>query len=116
MFPGGVVEELRRSGYDAVHAGEIGAGDLPAREIMRLAVFENRILLSNDRSMARLVESSRGRRPSLVFFKELKGGIEAMSHVLLNLLALFDGDLAEGAVIIVRNGQTLMRKFSRPLE
>jgi hypothetical protein len=36
--------------------------------------------------------------------------------VLINLLALFDSDLADGAVIIVRNSETLLRKFSGPRE
>jgi predicted nuclease of predicted toxin-antitoxin system len=112
LFPEGVLQELKRSGYDAVHAGEIGALDLPLRDLVRLALFENRILLSRDRAMARFIESSSEPRPSLVFFRELEGGTEAWNRVLVNLLALFDGDLAEGAVIIVRNGETLLRKFS----
>jgi predicted nuclease of predicted toxin-antitoxin system len=114
LFPEGVVEELKLAGYDAVHAGKIGAGDLPHREIMRLAVVEQRVLLSSNSAMARLIESSSEPRPSLVFFKELKGGAQAWSHVLINLLSLFDDDLAEGAVIIVRDSQTLLRKFLRP--
>ena len=114
LFPEAVIEELKRSGYDAVHAGEIGAVDLPLRELVRLALFENRILLSRNRAMARFIESSSGPRPSLVFFLELKGSTEVWSHVLINLLALFDSDLADGAVIIVRNGETLLRKFSGP--
>jgi predicted nuclease of predicted toxin-antitoxin system len=116
LFPEGVVQELKRSGYDAVHAGEIGAVDLPLRELVRLALFENRILLSRNRAMARFIELSSGPRPSLVFFRELKGGTEAWSHVLINLLALFDSDLADGAVIIVHNSETLLRKFSGPRE
>jgi predicted nuclease of predicted toxin-antitoxin system len=116
LFPEGVVEELKRSGYDAVHAGEIGAVDLPLRELVRLALFEDRILLSRNRAVARFIESSSEPRPSLVFFRELKGGTEAWSHVLINLLALFDSDLADGAVIIVRNSETLLRKFSGPRE
>jgi predicted nuclease of predicted toxin-antitoxin system len=114
LFPESVIEELKRSGYDAVHAGEIGAVDLPFRELVRLALLENRILLSRDRALARFIESSSEPRPSLVFFQELKGGTGAWSHVLINLLALFDRDLADGAVIVVRDSETLLRKFSGP--
>jgi hypothetical protein len=116
LFPEGVIEELRRLGYDAVHAGEIGANDLPLQELVRLALLEDRILLSRNRAVARFIESSSEPRPSLVFFRELKGGTDAWSHVLINLLALFDADLADGAVIIVRNTETLLRKFSGPRE
>jgi predicted nuclease of predicted toxin-antitoxin system len=114
LFPERVVEEMRRAGYDAVHAVEIGAGDLPLMEILSLAVFENRILVTGNRAVARLVESGVDARPSVVFFKQLKGGSAAISHVLLNLLSLFNEDLAEGAVVIVREGQTLLRKLTRP--
>ncbi len=114
LFPEGIVEELKQAGYDAVHAVEIGAGDLPLRELTRLAVFEDRILVSANRVLAMLVETTPEPKPSLVYFKALQGGTDALSHVLLNLLALFDGDLAEGAVVIVRDGQTLLRKYSHP--
>jgi len=115
LFPEGIVEELKQAGYDAVHAVEIGAGDLPLRELMRLAVFEDRILVSANRVLAMLVETTPAPKASLVFFKApLQGGTDALSHMLLNLLALFDGDLAEGAVVIVRDGQTLLRKYSHP--
>jgi predicted nuclease of predicted toxin-antitoxin system len=114
LFPEAVVKELERSGYDAVHAGEIGAVDLPLRELGRLALFENRILLTHNRALARFIETVSEPRPSLVFFKELKGGADVWSHVLMNILALFDHDLTDGAVIIIHNGQTLLRKFTRP--
>ncbi len=114
LFSESVVEEMKRAGYDAVHAVEIGAGDLPLREILSLAVFENRILVTGNRAVARLVESGVDARPSVVFFKQLKGDSTAISHVLLNLLSLFDEDLAAGAVVIVREGQTLLRKLTRP--
>lgn len=114
LFPEGVVQEMKRAGYDAVHAGEIGARDLPLREILRLAVFEKRILITANRAMAKLVETGAGPRPSLIFFKQFRGDAKAKSHVLSNLLSLFDEDLAEGAVIIVREGQTLLRKLIRP--
>lgn len=111
LFPESVIEELERAGMDAVHAGEIGAGDLPLREIMRLAVFENRIVVTHNRGLARLIEASADPRPSLIFLENLKGSSEAMSHLLLNLLSLFNGDLVEGAMVIVREGQTLLRRF-----
>ncbi len=114
LFPEIVVEEMKRAGYDAVHAGAIGAGDLPLREILSLASFENRILITGNRALAKLVEAGAGDRPSVIFFKQLEGGSRSLGHVLLNLLSLFDEDLAEGAVVIVGSGQTLLRKLTRP--
>lgn len=114
LFPEGVVEELNQSGYDAVHVGEIGAGDLPLREIVRLAQFENRILLSINPAVARMVESQSTPKPSLVFFERLKGRTDTVAHVLVNLLTLFDADLTDGAIVIVRHGQTFLRKYTPP--
>jgi predicted nuclease of predicted toxin-antitoxin system len=111
LFPEGVVEELKQAGYDAVHVGEIGAGDLPLREIVQLAQFEGRILLSNNPAVARLIESKHTPKPSLVFFEKLKGRAQTVGHVLVNLLTLFDADLAEGAIVVVRHGQTFLRRY-----
>lgn len=111
LFPEGVVEELKQAGYDAVHVGEIGAGDLPLKEVVRLAQLEERILLSNNPAVARLIESERTPKPSLVFFEKLKGRTHTVSRVLVNLLTLFDADLAHGAIVIVRHGQTFLRRY-----
>ncbi|MFQ5792660.1 MAG: DUF5615 family PIN-like protein [Acidobacteriota bacterium] len=116
LFPETVVEQLNRAGYDAVHAGAIGAADLPVREILKLADFEQRIILTADRVLARIVESESGRWPSLICFIQVESGPEGVGPVLLNLLELFDEDLAQGAMVIVRDGQTLLRKFVPPLE
>ncbi len=70
LFPEGVVEELNQAGYDAVHAGEIGAGDLPLREIVRLAQFENRILLSINPAVARWSNLKAHRNPRWFFSKD----------------------------------------------
>ena len=42
FFPEAVVNSLIEAGHDALHAGDIGAGDLPLREFLRLASLEER--------------------------------------------------------------------------
>lgn len=114
FFPEGVVRELKEAGYDAVHAIEIGAADLPVREFLRLATFEGRIVVTRNRSLARLVESDAGNWPSVIFFRQDSMESSHMTSTLFNLLKLFDEDLKDGALVIVREGQTLLRKFIRP--
>jgi predicted nuclease of predicted toxin-antitoxin system len=116
LFPEGVVEELKQAGYDAVHVGEIGAGDLPVKEIIRLAQFEERILLTNNPAVARLIESERTPKPSVVFFERIKGRVKTVGGVLVNLLTLFDADLAEGAIVVVRHGQTFLRRYVQSVD
>jgi hypothetical protein len=61
--------------------------------------------------LARLVESKPGSWPSVVLLKLKGGSSDSMSRLLIKLLALFDEDLASGAIVIVNEGQTLLRKF-----
>jgi predicted nuclease of predicted toxin-antitoxin system len=115
FFPENVVQELSEAGYDAVHALEIGAADLPLREFLRLAAFESRVVVSRNRSLARLVESEASLAwPSVIFFRESAVESQHITATLFNLLKLFEEDLADGALVIVREGQTLLRKFTKP--
>ena len=110
LFPVLVIKKLKRAGHDAVHAVEIGAGDLPLTEILKLASLENRVVLTRNQRLARHVESKAGQWPSVVLLK-LRGNSDSISRLLIKLLALFDEDLAGGAVVVVNEGQTLLRKF-----
>lgn len=114
FFPEGVVRDLNEAGYDAVHAIEIGASDLPVRDFLRLASFEGRIVVTRNRSVARLVESDAGAWPSVIFFRQGSMDGNQMTSTLFSLLKLFDEDLKDGAIVIVREGQTLLRKFIKP--
>jgi predicted nuclease of predicted toxin-antitoxin system len=111
FFPEAVVNSLVEAGHDALHAGDIGAGDLPLREFLRLAAFEERIVVTRNRSVARLVESDRSPWPSVIFFRQDSMDDERMATTLFSLLDLFDEDLRDGALVIVREGQTLLRKL-----
>ncbi len=118
FFPEGVVKELNESGHDAVHAGEIGASDLPLRDFLRLAVFEDRVVVTRNRGVARLVESAGGPWPSVIYLRQTDSFTEPDSEdglgaLLLSLLELFGEDLKDGALLIVRDSQTLLRKFVR---
>jgi len=115
FFPEEVVQELTEAGYDAVHALEIGASDLPLREFLRLAAFESRVVVSRNRSLARLVESEASIHwPSVIFFRQSAVEGQHITATLFNLLKLFEEDLNDGALVIVREGQTLLRKFIKP--
>lgn len=111
LFPEGIVAELGSSGYDAVHAAEIGAGDLPLREILKLAVLEARVLLSMNQGLVRFVEAGGSDCPSIVLFRQRNGTPESMGQILVGLLPLFGEDLAAGAMVIVRDAETLLKKF-----
>ncbi len=111
FFPEAVVNSLIEAGHDALHAGDIGAGDLPLREFLRLASLEERIVVTRNRSVARLVESDRSPWPSVIFFRQDAMDDDRMTTTLFSLLDLFDEDLKDGALVIVREGQTLLRKL-----
>ena len=48
------------------------------------------------------------------FFHQDTVEAQVMTSTLFNLLKLFDEDLKDGALVIVRDGQTLLRKFIKP--
>lgn len=114
FFSEGVVQDLNDAGYDAVHAVEIGAADLPLREFLRLAAFEKRLVVTRNRSLARLVESDSGVWPSVIFFRTEELEDNQITSTLFNLLRLFDEDLRDGAIVVVHDGHTDLRKFIRP--
>jgi len=73
------------------------------------------VVVTRNRSLARLVESDAGASwPSVIFFRQDSIETQAMTSTLFNLLKLFDEDLKDGALVIVRGGQTLLRKFIKP--
>ena len=112
FFPESIVRDLNEAGHDAVHALEIGAADLPLRDFLRLAHFESRVVVTRNRSLARLVESDAGQSwPSVVFFRPEDVPNPQLTETLLNLLELFGEDLEDGALVVVRERQTLLRKF-----
>ena len=114
FFSEAVVADLISEGYDAVHAVEIGAADLPVRDFLRLAAFEGRIVVTRNRSLARLVESDSGVWPSVIFFRADGMDDDRTSATLVNLLKLFDEDLKDGAIVVVHEGHTDLRKFIKP--
>jgi len=48
------------------------------------------------------------------FFRQDTVEAQVMTSTLFNLLKLFDEDLKDGALVIVRDGQTLLRRFIKP--
>ncbi len=113
FFPEPVLSALLEAGVDAVHAVEIGASDLPMREFLRLAAFEKRIVVTRNRSLSRLVESDSSGWPSVIYFVSESIPDAHTSEILLGLLKLFDEDLEEGALLVVRGDRTELRKFVR---
>lgn len=111
-FPEDVIQQLVAAGHDAEHASGIGAADLPMRVFLNLASFESRVVLTESRNLARLVESA-GNWPSVICLQTPDGSEDDCGQLLLNLLPLFDEDLQEGALLIVKESQTLLRKFTR---
>lgn len=111
FFSKAVVRDLVEEGVDAVHAAEIGASDLPVRDFLKLAAFEGRIVVTQNRSLSRLVESDSGTWPSVIYFVADSLPDPRTADVVLNLLGLFGDDLDEGAIVVVQGARTELRRF-----
>ena len=63
------IERLRDQGHDAVHLHALGLERLSDSEILRLAIDENRIVLTHDLDFGELVAASGSILPSVVVFR-----------------------------------------------
>lgn len=112
-FPRQVLQVLNRAGIDAVRAQDIGASDLPPEELLRLASFEGRVLLTTNRSAREKLQSKIENPPSMILFTRTIR-VRETSQLLLKLLFLFREDLADGALLVVSDSQTSLHKPIRP--
>jgi predicted nuclease of predicted toxin-antitoxin system len=65
----GVVNELRRLGYDAIHLQERGWERLSDGAILQKAREEHRIVLTHDLDFGELMAVSGGNLPSVIIFR-----------------------------------------------
>jgi len=64
-----VADALRAAGHDAVHVAERGLAAADDDEILALAAFENRIIVSEDTDFGALLARAQTRLPSFVLLR-----------------------------------------------
>ena len=103
--------EIQESWRDLL--SELSSRDLYHRAFPLLLQWSMRGSESRDaEALARLAEDVQA-SPSIVLFRQREAKPGAMAKLLLSLLPLFCEDLAAGAMVVIRDDQTLLRKFPR---
>ena len=100
---------LRALGHDATHLQEQGLERLPDPAILVKALAEDRILLTHDLGFGELVAASGGYLPSVIIFRLRNMHPNHVNHYLSQILARYQVELEEGAVISVTEGQIRLR-------
>ena len=100
---------LRDAGHDAVHVGLVRASDAV---ILERARTEDRVVVSADADFGDLLAGSGASAPSVVLLRsddDLPPGRQVM--LLVANLAGVEGELAEGAVVVLGRHQVRVRRL-----
>lgn len=104
-IPIGSVRYLRQTGHDVVHLRELGLQRLPDPKILEKARDESRILLTHDLDFAQLLALSRATSPSVIVFRLVDMRSDSVNRHLEQALQQAQNDLAQGAIVSLREGQ-----------
>jgi len=105
------VSWLRSRGHDAIHLHEEGLDRLPDPEVLEKARREGRILLTHDLDFSQLLALSRAASPSVIVFRLADMRPESVNRHLEQVLQQAREDLAQGAIVSVREGQIRVRRL-----
>ncbi len=71
-LPAKLAAELRARGFDAVHAREAGLRSAPDEEIVGWAVSEERVCITLDRGLHRILAESGATMPSVILLRNVQ--------------------------------------------
>jgi predicted nuclease of predicted toxin-antitoxin system len=105
-----VAQLLRDAGHDAVHVAERGMQSADDDEILRLALHEERIVISEDTDFGALLAHSGAAAPSFVLLRSAEPLTPAAQAALLvNALPQIAYELGEGCIAVLTRFRTRIR-------
>lgn len=107
-----VAERLRQAGHDAVHVGDEGLGAAEDAVIFERAAREDRVLVSADTDFGTLLASRQESKPSVILFRgATPRRAESQAGLILANLSALDGDLRQGAVVVIEPRRIRVRRL-----
>jgi predicted nuclease of predicted toxin-antitoxin system len=92
---------LRQQGHDAVHLRDQGLQRLSDEEIIAKANAEDRVILTHDLDLSRIIALSQSTCPSVITFRLSNMRPERVNHYLDGMLGKFISELEQGALVSV---------------
>ena len=96
-------------GWDSVHWLSVGAATAPDHDIMRRALAEQRVVLTNDLDFGAMLAATRARGPSVVQVRTQDVQPGSMAPPLIPVLHQFQNELEAGALLIVDEASSRAR-------
>ena len=110
-IPAKAIEALRVAGLDVLSIREHAPG-ISDEEVLRLAVAQDRVLVTFDRDYGELIfGQGRTPPPSIIFIRIFPPDSKEVSHAVLSLLV--DPEPIDGAMVIVSRQGVRRRRFHK---
>ena len=104
---------LEAATHDAIHVRDRNLEKASDEEIFETAASEGRIIISADTDFGTILTFRRQRLPSVIIFRHPSPRRpEMQARLLLENLASFSEDLAQGAIVILRQDRIRVRRLA----
>lgn len=110
-FPRSAAELLRDAGVNTVHVGEIGMAESDDADIILTAKLEDRVIATLDADFHTLLALSEALSPSVIRIRIERLRAQALTDLLLMIIAECSGELEQGAAITVEPGRIRTRRL-----
>lgn len=103
------VPELRRFGFDVVHAGDVGMAAATDDELLLFARREGRVIVTLDADFHAALALSNAATPSVVRLRIEGLRAQPLAALLRTVLTICDADLRAGAMVSVETASVRVR-------
>lgn len=109
---GRVAELLRAEGHDAIHVRDRGRMAAPDEVILRLALEEGRVVVSEDSDFSALLAHHRMSAPSFVLIRSAEPlRPEEQARLLVDNLPSVEDELHQGSVVAFARGKVRVHRL-----
>ncbi len=102
---------LRDAGIDTIHVGEIGMSQAEDAEIIQKARVEERVVVTLDADFHTLLALNEAASPSVIRVRIERLRAQALTDLLLMVIAECQEDLEQGAAIAVEPNRIRIRRL-----
>ncbi|MEG3833489.1 DUF5615 family PIN-like protein [Microcoleus sp. AT8-B1] len=102
---------LRDAGIETIHVGEIGMSQAEDTEIIQKARFEERVVVTLDADFHTLLALDEAASPSVIRVRIERLRAQALTDLLLMVIAECEEDLEQGAAISVEPSRIRIRRL-----